>query len=104
MWLWWCIYVFVVLIWNVIDLYKNIPSNNTVKGTITVDNKTAQGQPNNGANKKVIFKNYASFTKCISRINNTQINDTHDIDVVMPTYNVIDYSHTYSKTYKHTFR
>ena len=30
--------------------------------------------------------------------NNTQVNDAHDIDVVMPTYNLIEYSHNYSKT------
>ena len=33
-----------------------------VKGTITVANTAAQDQPNNGANKKVIFKNCAPFT------------------------------------------
>ena len=43
----------------------------------------AQGQPNNGANKKVIIKNWAPFTKCISRIKNTQIDNAHDIHVVM---------------------
>ena len=43
----------------------------------------AQGQPNNGTNKKVIIKNCAPFTKCISRIKNTQIDDAHDIHVVM---------------------
>ena len=37
----------------------------------------------NTANKKVIFKNYAPFTNCISRINNTH-DDAHDINVVMP--------------------
>ena len=56
-----------------------------VKGTITVANIAAQSQPKNGANKKVIFQNRATFTKCISRINNTQVDDAHDIDKVMPT-------------------
>ena len=32
-----------------------------VKGTITVENKAARGQPNNAANKKVIFKNCVHF-------------------------------------------
>ena len=41
-----------------------------VKGTITVINTAAQGEANNGADKKIIFKNCAPFTKCISRINN----------------------------------
>ena len=48
--------------------------------------------------KKVIFKNYAPFTNCISIINNRQVDDTHDIDVVMPMYNLIEYSGNYSKT------
>ena len=51
-----------------------------VKGTITVENKAAQGQPNNAADKKVILKNCAPFTNCISRIKITQVDDAHDID------------------------
>ena len=50
-----------------------------VKGTITVANTSAQGQPNNGANKKIIFKHCVPFTNCISRINNTQVDDAHDM-------------------------
>ena len=43
-------------------------------------------------NKKVIFKNCAPFTNCISEINNTQIDNAKDIDIVMPMYNLIEYS------------
>ena len=56
-----------------------------VKGTIIVAKETAAA-PNN-ANKKVTFKNYVPFTNCISRINNTQVDDAHDIDVVIPMHN-----------------
>ena len=49
--------------------------------------------------KEVIFKNFALFTNCISKINNTQVDDAHDFDVVMPMYNLIEYSDTYSKTF-----
>ena len=66
-----------------------------VKGTITVAEETA-GAPNN-ANKKVIFKNCVPFTNCISRINNTQVDDGNDIDLEMPMYNLIEYSDNYSK-------
>ena len=52
-----------------------------VKRTITAENKVAHDQPNNVANKKVIFKNCAPFANCISRINNTQVDDAHNIDV-----------------------
>ena len=33
------------------------------KGTIAVTNTAAEGQPNNGLNKNVTFKNCAPFTK-----------------------------------------
>ena len=45
--------------------------------------------PNN-ADKKVIFKNCTPITSCISRINNTQIDDAQYIDVVMSMYNLIE--------------
>ena len=49
-------------------------------------------------NKGVIFKNCAPFTKCISRINNTDIDNAQDIDIIMPMYNLIEYNDNYSKT------
>ena len=69
-----------------------------VKGSITIQNRAAVGAANNVANKMAIFKNCASFTNCISRINNMQVDDVHDIDVVMSMYNLIEYSDNYSKT------
>ena len=39
-----------------------------VKGTIRAEDTAAQGQTNNGVNKKVMFENCASFANCISRI------------------------------------
>ena len=49
-------------------------------------------------NKGVIFKNCASFTDCISKINNTQIDNEKDLDIVMPMYNLIEYSNNCLKT------
>ena len=49
-------------------------------------------------NKGVTFKKCLLFIECISSINNTQINYAKDIDVVMPIYNLIEYSDNYSKT------
>ena len=66
-----------------------------VKGNITVNNTAAAA---NNTNKKVIFKNCAPFTNCISKINNTQIDNAEYIDIVMPMYNLIEYSDDYSKT------
>ena len=69
-----------------------------VKGNISVKNATTADADANKTNEKVIFKNCASFTKCISRINNTDIDNAQDIDIVMPMYNLIEYSDNYSET------
>ena len=50
------------------------------------------------AGKGVIFKNCAPITKCISRIYGTDIDNSLDIDIVMPMYNLTEYSDNYSKT------
>ena len=69
-----------------------------VKGNISVNNTAADGAAANNTNKKVIFKNCAPFTNCISKINNTQIDNAEYIDIVMPMYNLIEYNDNYSKT------
>ena len=69
-----------------------------VKGTISVNNTAAQGAAVNNTNKKVIFKNCAPFTNCISEINNTKIDNTNDIDIVMSMYNLVEYGDNYAKT------
>ena len=49
-------------------------------------------------NKGVIFKNCAPFTNCRSEINNAEIDNAKDIDIVMPMYNLMEYSDNYSQT------
>ena len=66
-----------------------------VSGTITVA-ALAVGQGNN--NIQVVFKNCALFINCITKLNNTQLDDSKDIDVVMPMYNLIEFTCNYSKT------
>ena len=68
-----------------------------VKGTITILNTEGAGAAANNSNKKVAFKNCAPFTDCISEISNTQVDNAEDIDVVMPMYNLIEYSDNYFK-------
>ena len=68
-----------------------------VKEPISVNNTAAEGAAANNTNKKVIFKNCASFTNCISEINNVQIDNAKDIDIVLPMYNLIEYSDNYAK-------
>ena len=69
-----------------------------VKGNVTVNNAAAADADANNTNKKVIFKNFAPFSRCISKINNTEIDNAQYIDIVMPMYNLIEYSDNYSKT------
>ena len=71
-----------------------------VKGAITV-----AGAGNDDAakriderNKSVTFKNCASFTKDISRINNADIDNAQYIDIVMHLYDLTEYSDNYSKS------
>ena len=72
-----------------------------VEGTITV---TAPGT-NNGVNnirdkknRSLILKNNAPFVSCITRINGELIEDADDLDIVMPMYNLLEYSKNYKKT------
>ena len=88
-----------------------------VKGDITVDKKTFTADdfeaPNNTAanvtatntannnafgEKKLVFKNNAPFINCISKINGVKIDNAEDLDVVMPMYNLLEYSKNYKKT------
>ena len=69
-----------------------------VKGTINVNNTDAADAAANNTNKKVIFKNCVPFTNFISEINNTQLDIAKYIDIVMPMYNLIEYSDNYAKT------
>ena len=67
-----------------------------VSGTITVPNTGIAANPNN--RKNTIIKNCTPITACISEINNTQTDNAKDIDMVMPMYNLTEYSDSYSKT------
>ena len=69
-----------------------------VKGAITVNNTAAADADANNTNKNVIFKNCAPFTKCISEVNNMNVDDAKDIGIFMPVYNLIECSDNYSKT------
>ena len=69
------------------------------KGTITITGAgdDAAARKADKRDKGVTFKNCAPFTKCITRINNRDIDNAYDIDIVMPMYNLIEYSDNYSK-------
>ena len=54
--------------------------------TITGAGDDAAARRADERNKGLIFKNCAPFTKCISRINDTDIDNAQDIDAVMNAY------------------
>ena len=63
-----------------------------VKGNIVVTN------PENAKrNKSDAFKNNAPFINCISKINGLQSDNAEDLDVLMPMYNLLEYSKNYKK-------
>ena len=72
-----------------------------VKGTITV---TAPGVNNNAnnirdkRNRPLILKNNVPFVPCITRINGELIEDANGLDIVIPMYNLLEYSKNYRKT------
>ena len=71
-----------------------------VKGrtTITWADGDATANQEEEQNKGVIFKNCASFINCKSEINKIGIDNAKDIDIVVPLYNMVEYSDNYSKT------
>ena len=73
------------------SLYDYSDGYNFVNATIKVPNAAAVGAA--AGNIKNIIKNCALFPNCISEINNVT-----DNDIVMPMYNLIEYSDNYSKT------
>ena len=72
-----------------------------INGTITVTAPGANNGINNIRDKKnrsLILKNNAPFVSCITRINGELIEDADDLDIVMPMYNLLEYSKNYRKT------
>ena len=72
-----------------------------VKGTITVEaDHIGAGVDENRdrKNRPLILKNNAPSFSCITRINAELIEDADDLDIVMPMYNLLEYSKNYRKT------
>ena len=44
--------------------------------------------------KNVIFKGCTRYINCLSQINNTQVDNDHDVDAVMFVYYLTEYSDT----------
>ena len=65
-----------------------------VKWDITLEGDNSA----NKTNKNLAFKDNAPFINCISKINGVRIDNAEDLDVVMPMYNLLEYSKNYRKT------
>ena len=65
-----------------------------VKGTITFTD------PNENANfdRRLRLKNNTPFISCISKINGELVENAEDLDIVIPMYNLLEYSKNYEKT------
>ena len=76
------------------DLYDYSDAYVWVKGTITVTD------PNNNANfdRRLRFRNNAAFISCISKIKGELVENAEDLDIVIPMYNLLEYSKNYEKT------
>ena len=81
-----------------LDLCDYANSYILVSGTITVTANAGASNIRDKRNRKLILKNNASFVSCITKINNELIEDAEDLDVVMPMYNLLEYSKNYKKT------
>ena len=65
-----------------------------VKGTATVTGNDPRGRQN----RPLILRNNAPFVSCMTKINNEFIEDAYNLDIVMPMYNLLEYSKNYRKT------
>ena len=66
-------------------------------GTITITGSRADSTAKRAdeKNKSILFSNCARFTESISEKSDIQIHHTKGIDVVMPMYNLVEYSDNY---------
>ena len=69
-----------------------------VEGTITATAAAGANNIREKRNKPLILKNNAPFVSCMTRINAELIEDADDLDIVMPMYNLLEYSKNYRKT------
>ena len=80
---------FVTRKWNIVN--DNSKSNYAAANEITYNTETSKSNPCD-------YNNAYILVKCITKIDGTTIDDAENSDLVMPMYNVIEYSSNYSKT------
>ena len=84
---------------NIAVFKKTFTANDFEVPNNTAANATATNTENDNAfgEKKLIFKNNAPFIGFNSKFNGVLIDNAEDLDVVMPMYNLLEYSKYYKK-------
>ena len=59
---------------------------------MTGDTKVAVAAPDTN----IAFKNCAPFTRCVTHINDEHVETAENLDIIMPMYNLIEYSDNYA--------
>ena len=91
---------YIVVKGNIFITKKTFTADDIDAPNNTAANITATNNANNNpfGDKKLVFKNNAPFINYISKINGVKIDNAEDLDVVMPMYNLLEYSKNYRKT------
>ena len=66
--------------------------------TVTWARADAAARQTDERHKGVKYQSCAPFINCKTEVNNTEIDNAKDIYIVIPMYNLIEYSDNYSKT------
>ena len=62
---------------------------------LVIEDITATGDD---ANTKVGYKNCAPFRRCAIHINDEHVDTGENLDIIMPLYNLLEYSDNYADT------
>ena len=60
---------------------------------LVTGNITAKG---GNVNTKVAFKNCAPFRRCVTHINDENVETAENLNIIMPMYNLLEYSDSYA--------
>ena len=81
---------------NNTDYDEGNDDGTTVKFQTIVIVTTDIAATGGNVNTRVVFKNCAPFTKCTTHINDKHADDVNNLAIIMPMYNLIEYSDNYS--------
>ena len=56
------------------------------------------------ANTNVAFKNCAPFARCVRHVNDEHVETAENLDIIMPIYNLIEYSDNYADSSRSLYR